>query len=631
MPSQRNISRRSCRMMLGSTSGISFVLGVCAVFSQSNGRVPTLAMPPASPYAPADVTFEDVTASSGLGRFRHVAGSPSKPYLPDTTGSGVAIFDYDNDGWPDIYLVNALSHAARRGEILPERAALFRNNHDGTFTDVTARAGLANERWGAGVCVGDFDNDGWEDLYVTNLGVSRLYHNNADGTFTDVAEKAGVAVHTWATGCSFGDYNSDGRLDLYVAGYVDFDWNHPPPPGQLDFAPVPLNPQTHGPRGQRQLIGLGAAYDPGMPYCTFLGTRVACGPLGLRGAPDFLFRNNGDGTFRDMTREAKVEDRAGFYGFSVAWADLDDDGRPDIVVANDSTPNFVYHNRGDGTFEEIGRVCGLGTNADGRAQANMGMAVGDYDHDGRDDLFFTTFSHDSYTLQHNNGGLDFMEMSQQGGLSEITFPFLGWGAEFLDYDNDGWLDILTANGHIYPQADGSSWNTSYRQRPLLFRNCRNGRFADVSGNLGAGFCRPRSSRGSAVGDLFNDGSLDLVFNVIDDQPALLRNRGGNRARHWITFKLTGDPARRTPRDAIGAIVFCTAGGFRQRGEVASGRSYLSQDDLRIHFGLGRAERVDRLEVLWPGGFHETIRVPGVDRLFHILEGKGIQSGGGVAK
>ena len=611
--------------------GIIFLIVSLAAWSQKNRpahEVTTRAVPPPSPHAAKGVEYEDVTAASGIGRFRYLAGEPLKPYLPETTGSGVALLDYDNDGWLDIYLVNSLSHAARKGQAPPLPSALFRNNKDGTFTNVTAKAGVENNRWGTGVCAGDFNNDGWEDLYVANLGQARLYRNNRDGTFTDVAEKAGVMVNMWATGCAFGDYNGDGLLDLYVAGYVDFDWNHPPPPGESSETPGKpdrLGGQLPAPAlGQDRGGTSGAAYDPGLPFCTFLGMRVACGPLGMKGAPDFLFRNNGDGTFTDVTRQAGVVDTKGYYGFAVGWVDIDDDGRPDIVVANDSNPNFVYHNRGDGTFEEIGVLSGLGTNADGRAQANMGMAVGDYDHDGKNDFFFTTFSNDSYTLQRNNGNFDFVEVTQLAGLGAVTIPFLGWGAEFLDYDNDGWLDILAANGHVYPQVDRHSRFTSYQQRTLLFRNLRNGKFADVTGSLGPGITKPKSSRGAAVGDLFNDGDLDIVLSNVDSQPTLLRNRGANRAGHWVTLKLIGDPAQKTPRDAIGTVVFCAAGGFRQRGEVASGRGYISQSDLRIHFGLGAAERVEKLEIVWPNGSRETVALPGVDRFFTIEQGKGIR-------
>jgi hypothetical protein len=583
--------------------------------------VSTRLAPPPSPYATKGVTYQDITAAAGLTRFRHEAGDPLKPYLPETTGSGVALFDYDNDGWVDIYFVNAMSQAARLGRAAPRGSALFRNNHDGTFTDVTSKAGVANNRWGTGVCVGDYDNDGREDLFVANLGLSRLYHNNGDGTFSDVADKSGVIVNTWATGCAFGDYDGDGLLDLYVAGYVDFDWNNPPPAGESSEA---LRAPAAGNKAAASPGMTGAAYDPGQPFCSYLGMRVACGPLGLKGARDFLFHNNGDGTFTEVSRKAGVFDEKLYYGFSVAWVDLDDDGRLDLVVANDSNPNYVYHNRGDGTFEEIGILCGLGANANGRAQAYMGMGVGDYDHDGRNDFFFTTFSNDNYTVHHNNGKLDFTDVSQSVGLGLVTIPFLGWGAEFLDYDNDGWLDILAANGHVYPQMDRASQFTSYEQRTQLFRNLHSNKFVDVSGNLGAGMTRPKASRGAAVADLFNAGSLDIVLSNMDSAPTMLRNRGANRAGHWIGLKLEGDPARKTPRDAIGSVVFCTAGGFRQRAEIASGRGYISQSDLRIHFGLGSVDHVDKLEVLWANGGRDTVTIPNVDRFYTIVQGKGIR-------
>ncbi len=595
-------------------------------------EVLTRAVPPPSREAMQGVDYQDVTEASGLGRFQHIAGEPLKPYLPETTGSGLALLDFDNDGWVDIYFVNSLTHAARRGKEKPLPSALFRNNGDGTFTNVTANAGVENNRWGTGVCAGDFDNDGWADLYVVNLGKSRLYRNNGNGSFTDVAPEAGVQVDLWATGCAFGDYDRDGRLDLYVAGYVEFDWENPPPAGESSedaesgnrpalrsASDSPARPASNDRGGMS-----GAAYDPGQPFCTFLGMRVACGPLGMKGAPDFLFRNNGDGTFDDVTRKAGVVDEQLYYGFAVGWVDLDDDARLDLVVANDSKPNYVYHNQGDGTFEEIGYLSGLGTNADGRAQAYMGMAIGDYNHDGTSDFFLTTFSNDNYSLYLNRGNLDFNDVTQTAGLGSITIPFLGWGALFLDYDNDGWLDILAANGHVYPQVDEHSRFTSFRQRTLLVRNLRNGKFVDVTGSLGTGMARPKSSRGAAVGDLFNDGDLDIVLINVDEPPTLLRNRGGNSAGHWLSLQLIGDPARQTPRDAIGSVVFCEAGGFRQKGEVASGRSYVSQSDLRVHFGLGAAERVAKLEIRWSNGESETIAIPAVNRFYTVVQGEGIR-------
>ena len=595
-----------------------FVLWL-VVLAPSFQQVPTLAAPSPSANAARGVTFKNITEASGLGTFEHRAGSPDKPYLPETIGSGVALFDYDNDGWLDVYLVNALSDQARKGEAPPNSAALFHNNQDGTFTDVTAQAGVANQRWGTGVCAGDINNDGWEDLYVANFGKSRLYVNNGDGTFTDAAERAGVQVDTWATGCAFGDYNRDGLLDLYVAGYVDFHWDDPPPPGGSAARPMAEASGTTG-----TAPATGAAYSPDLPACIYYGISVACGPKGLAPAGDFLFRNEGDGRFRDVTEKSRLREAKNSYGLAVAWVDVDDDGLPDIVVANDSMPNFLYHNLGDGTFEEIAVLSGLGTNGDGHEQAYMGIAVGDYNRDGRNDFFFTTFAGDNYTLHRNNGNLDFSDVTLQSGLLAVTLPFLGWGTEFFDHDNDGWLDILAANGHIFPQADPASWGTSYLQRTLLFRNLGAGKFVDVSGSLGSGFTSPKSSRGAAVGDLFNDGGLDVVLNNLDGAPTVLRNRRAGDPGHWITVRLVGNPALKTPRDAIGAVVFCRAGGFRQRGEVASGRGYLSQGDLRVHFGLGAAKQVDHLDIIWPNGPRESYTLTSVDRILVIEQGKGIR-------
>lgn len=591
--------------------------------------VPTQIAPPPSQLAAPGVTFEDVSIESGVVRFRYTAGEPLKPFLPETTGGGVALLDFDNDGRMDIYLVNSLTHRARVGSEMPKGSALLRNNGDGSFADVTAAAGLANNRWGTGVCAGDFNNDGWPDLFVANLGKSRLYVNRK-GKFEDVAENAHVQVDLWATGCAFGDYNGDGLLDLFVAGYVDFDWNHPPPPGESSETIAraggllkSVGPIARPVADDKGGMG-GAAYDQGAPFCTFLGMRVACGPMGIKGAPDFLFRNRGDGTFEDVTARAGVEDKQLSYGFSVAWVDLDNDGKLDLVVANDSRPNYAYHNKGDGTFQEVGLLGGLATNGDGRAQAYMGMAVGDYNRDGLTDFFFTTFSNDNYALHRNRGKLDFDDVSLAAGIGAATIPFLGWGTEFFDYDNDGWLDIMAANGHVYPQVDKHSAFTTYRQRTLVFRNLGKGTFIDVGGNLGPGINRPKSSRGAAVGDLFNDGDLDIVLSNMDEPATLLRNRGGNKSGHWITLKLIGDPAKKTPRDAIGTVVYCESAGGRQKAEVFSGRGYVSQSDPRIHFGLGKSAKVDKLEIHWANSEVEAVAVPAVDRILTVVQGKGIQ-------
>ena len=593
-----------------------------AAAAPSSPQVATLAVPPSSSSAAEGITFKDIAKTSGLGAFEHRAGSREKRYLPETIGSGVALFDYDNDGWLDVYLLNALSEEARRGKAPHNAAALFHNDQDGSFTDVTTEAGVSNHRWGAGVCAGDIDNDGWEDVYVTNFGKSRLYLNNGDGTFTDAAEQAGVQVDTWATGCAFGDYNADGLLDLYVAGYVNFDWDDPPPPG--GSAARPSAESSGRERAAGSAPGTGAAYSPDLPACVYYGISVACGPKGLAPAADFLFRNEGNGRFRDVTKTSRLREAKNSYGLAVTWVDADDDGALDIVVANDSMPNFLYHNLGDGTFEEIGMLSGLGTNGDGLEQAYMGIAVGDYNHDGRNDFFFTTFAGDNYTLHRNNGNLDFSDVTLQSGMLAVTLPFLGWGTQFFDHDNDGWLDLLAANGHIFPQANPASWGTSYLQRTLLFRNLGDGKFADVSGSLGSGFTRPKSSRGAAVGDLFNNGGLDIVLNNLDGRPTVLRNELAGDEGHWITVRLIGNPELRTPRDAIGAVVFCRAGRFRQRGEVASGGGYLSQSDLRVHFGLGAAKKIDDLEIIWSNGQRENFTISPVDRILVIEQGKGIR-------
>jgi enediyne biosynthesis protein E4 len=581
----------------------------------------TIATPPPSAEAAPGVAFVDVTSAAGLASFRHVSGSAEKNYIIDATGSGAALVDYDNDGWVDAYLVNGSTWAALAGREPAPPAALFHNNRDGTFTDVTAAAGVGNGRWGQGVCAGDFDNDGWIDLYVTNYGRNRLYHNNGNGTFTDVGEAAGVAVDSWSTGCAFGDYDGDGKLDLFVAGYIKLDPARlPPAPPGPGGARKPEGPAASPPPEEQR--GMGAAYRPGMPYCEYRGQPVMCGPRGLKGAPDHLFHNNGDGTFTDVSVRAGVADAAGFYGFGVAFFDFDDDGKLDLFVANDSTPNYLYRNQGDGTFKDVSYASGAALDETGREQAHMGVAIGDYDNDGRDDIHVTNFADDSNVLYHNDGHGLFSDVSYAAGIGRPSVPFLGWGAAFVDYDNDGRLDLFVVNGHVYPLVDRFDWNTSYRQRPLLFRNV-GGRFVEVGGSAGPAMAGAWPSRGLAVGDVDNDGDVDALVNNIDDAPALLRNDGGNRAGHWLTVRLVGDPARKCPRDAIGSVVYCTAGGVRMRGEVASGRSQLSQSDLRVHFGLGAATRVERLEVRWANGPTAAYDVPSVDAFVVIDQSRGL--------
>jgi hypothetical protein len=584
---------------------------------------PTQRTPLAPANATAGVTYRDITAAAGLSGFKHVSGSADKNYIIEAIGSGVALWDFDNDGYIDIYLVNGSTlDRLERGAAAPS-AALFRNNGDGTFTDVTVERGVTNERWGQGVCAGDFDNDGFEDLYVTNFGKNRLYRGDTHGRFRDVAEAAGVAGDGWSTGCAFGDYDGDGWLDLFVAGYVSLDLRNLPPPAAA-ARPSSSAPQSSAPaaRSDGGSPRMGASYSPGAAVCTYRGERVMCGPRGLKGAPDHLYHNNRDGTFTDVSGEAGVADHKGLYGLGVAWFDMDDDGRLDLFVANDSGPNYVYKNIGNGHFEDISYASGAALDAEGREQAHMGVAVGDYNNDGRDDLHITNFANDSNVLYRNEGGGIFSDVTAQLGLALATTPFLGWGTDFLDYDNDGWQDLLVVNGHIYPAADHFQWNTSYAQRTLLFRNGGGSRFEDIGAAAGGVLSTPRVSRGSAVGDLDNDGGLDIVINNLDDRPTVARNEGGAKAGHWLTVRLIGDPVKKCPRDAIGSVVFVTAGGVRHRGEVASGRGQISQSDLRVHVGLGRDTAVSKLEVRWANGVPVTYLIDRVDASVTIAQATG---------
>ncbi|HEX8847191.1 MAG TPA: CRTAC1 family protein [Pyrinomonadaceae bacterium] len=555
----------------------------------------------------APVVFEDMTARTPLANFRHRSGSPMKDYIVDGTSGGAAIFDYDNDGRPDIYLLNGSTFEALRGKEKPPRAALYRNLGNWQFEDVTDKAGVANERWGMGVAVGDYDNDGRPDMYVGNYGVSRLYHNNGDGTFTDVAEKLGVARKGWSTGASFGDYDRDGRLDLFVPGYVEFDINNLPP----------------NPSEARKPSSIGKN------FCMFRGYPVLCGPRGLKGEMDTLYHQKPDGTFEDVSEKAGVTDPHRYYGFSSAFIHANEDELLDLIVVNDSTPKLFYINKGDGTFEETGYPSGVALNENGREQAGMGLGVGDYDNDGRVDFYITNFSDDSNTLLHNDGEGLFTDVTFQAGHGESTYPFLGWGASFVDFDNDGWKDVLVANGHVYHLVDDSQWGTSYAQQMLLFRNIqRTGSareervFERVGAAPGSGLALAIPARGMAVGDLDGDGRLDAVVNNMDSKPTLLRNVM-KPVGHWLSLRLEGSVAKKSPKDAVGAIAYVTVGRVRQRQDVLSGAGYSSQNDLRLHFGLGAAARIDKLEIVWPDGARETISVPGVDRVLTIVEGKGI--------
>jgi len=535
------------------------------------------------------VIFMDIAEKAGLTKWQHRMGAPEKSFIPETVGSGVGLIDYDNDGWLDIYLVNGSTFDAESGKATPPHAALFHNNHDGTFTDVAAKAGVTNDRWGFGAAVADYDNDGWPDIYVSNWGKSRLYHNNHDGTFTDVAEKAGVTFDGWATGATWGDYDGDGRLDLFVPGYVHFD------------------PKV-------QMVGEGAK----MP-CQFRGEKVMCGPRGLPGEKDHLFHNNGDGTFTDVSVKAGVQDKDGYYGLASLFIDLNGDGKVDLLVADDSTPNYLYLNKGDGTFEDASFASGYALNENGRETASMGIAAGDYRHNGLIDLYNTTFSDDYNPLYRNDGDANFTDISYEMGIAEPTIPFLGWGTVFLDYDNDGWLDLFVANGHVYPIVDHTNWGTSFKQRPLLFHNV-NGRFSLMPAVEGTGLAKVAVGRGLAYGDLFNDGKVDLVVNNLDGTPSLFRNVTKTE-HHWVGLKLVGGV--KSPRDAVGATVYVTANGFRQRADVISGGSFSSTVDPRVHFGLGAATKIEAVEVHWPSGAVEKGTLPGIDGIYTVTEGKGI--------
>ncbi len=548
------------------------------------------------------IVFQNIARQAGLTKWHHTAGTPEKKLILEAKGPGVCLIDYDNDGWLDIYLVNGSTYDALSGKTTPPHAALFHNNHDGTFTDVTEKAGVANDRWGYGCAVGDYDNDGWPDLYVTNYGKNRLYRNNRDGTFTDVAEKAGVTVGLWSTGATFGDYDGDGRLDLFTAAYAQIDLDNPPLPGSKAASQA---------------------------TCLYRGVQVMCGPRGLKGEHDHLFHNNGDGTFTDVSKKLGVDNPNGYYGLGALFADVNNDGRPDLLVANDSTPNYLYINKGDGTFEDASYESGYALNADGREVANMGIAAGDYENNGHLSIVNTDFADDYNVLFQNDGTGVFSDISYQAGIAVSSIPFVGFGDGFLDYDNDGWKDLLIVNGHVYPQVDQHpEWGQSYAQRPLLYRNMGNGKFELVPAVEGTGLAVVTVGRGAAFGDIFNDGKIDVVINSMDGAPILLRNVNPDH-HHWVEARLVGGVEPRTgkasPRDAVGATAYLTANGMRQREDVLSGGSYLSSNDLRIHFGIGDATDAGTLEIHWPSGAKETLRLPAVDRIYTIEEGKGITS------
>ena len=529
------------------------------------------------------VIFTDITKSSGI-HFLNSA-SQDKRYIVESMGGGVALFDFDNDGLLDIYLVNSYTVEAALAHRPRPQAALYRNRGNGTFEDVAGKAGVADPGWAMGVAVADYDNDGFDDLYVTCFGPNRLYRNRGNGTFEDVTSKSGVGDPRFSTGAAWADFDRDGDLDLFVANYVAF---------KLDDLPQ---------------FGKG-------PLCKYRGVPVQCGPRGLPGSGDALYRNNGDGTFTDVSAAAKVDDAIGYYGLGVVWTDYNDDGWPDIIVANDATPNYAYRNNRDGTFTEEGLALGIAVDENGTEQGSMGLTIGDYDRDGRLDLFVTNFSDEYNALYRRNPNGTFTDVSRASKTAAASIPYVGWGTKFFDYDNDGWLDLLVVNGHVYPQIEGAYPGGFYRQRKLFYRNLKNGTFEEIAASLGKGFMEPRASRGAAFGDFDEDGDIDIIVNDLDGPPMLLRNEGGSAAGHWISLKLAGTKSN---RNAVGAKVRVKTGNLVQIDEVRSGDSYLSHSDWRLHFGLGAATSVDEIEIQWPTGKTQTLRNVVADKVIVIRE------------
>ena len=528
----------------------------------------------------------DITASTGI-TFEHLS-SPEQKYIVESMSGGVALIDYDRDGWPDIYFTNAQSvEMAQAGK--RARSALYRNNHDGTFTDVTDKAGVGFPCWAQGAVVGDYNNDGWPDLLVTCFGGVVLYRNNGDGTFSDVTKAAGLAGDTlWATGAAFGDYDGDGWADLFVSHYVDFHLDNMAAFGSKDT-------------------------------CKYEGIEVQCGPRGLKGAPDNLYHNNRDGTFTDVSKKSGVSDPEQRYGLTAVWSDFDNDGKLDLLVTNDGQPNYLYKGDGTGRFTDAGFTSGVAYNENGQAQANMGVALGDYLHTGRFSIFLSHFDNEYAALYRNEGGMSFAEVSVASGVAKASRGGVGWGDAFVDFANRGWPDIFLVNGHVYPQVDTVPTGPRYREPMVLMENQRNGAFKDLSKEAGLAIQTPRVCRGMAIGDLFNDGKLEAVVENLVGSPVILRPEGGAN-HHWISFQLEGTKSNRL---ALNARVRVTAGHTVQVAEVLSGGSYLSQNDLRLHFGLGEQEKVDKAEVLWPDGKIEIFTGLVAGRYYSVREGAGV--------
>ena len=577
-------------------------LGGVAVEHKTSARRPS----PAASGHSLGFRFTDVAAQAGLGRALNITGAVTdKRYLLEEMGCGVAFLDYDNDGWTDIFMVNGT-----RFDDLPPGPPpsnfLFHNNHDGTFTDVTEKAGLVHTGWGQGCCVGDYDNDGFDDLFVTYWGQNVLYHNNGDGTFTDVTEKAGLVQPgphpRWNVACCFLDYDLDGHLDLFVANYVNFDPKIAPAPGAD-------------------------------PLCRYYGIAVPCGPQGMGGGTNILYHNRGNGTFEDVSVASGVSVPrgspdpyvvhanwipAGSYGMGAAAADFDNDGWPDIYVSCDEAPSLLYHNNHDGTFTEFGVPAGCALSGNGATQGGMGVAVGDYDCDGWLDILKPNFAGENISLYRSNRNGTFYDAVYQAGLAAATAN-VGWGAGFQDFDNDGWRDIFVSTGHTYPQVEGRGLMTNYASPKVLYRNKGNGVFENVAPQAGPGINTPHVSRGCAFGDYDNDGDVDVVVINMNGAPSLLRNdcTAGN---NWIKVKCVGVKSNRS---AIGARVKVVTGNHTQLDEVMSGASYVSHNDFRLHFGLGRAPQADLIEVRWPSGLVEKFKNIEANQLITLREGAGI--------
>ncbi len=552
--------------------------------------------PTVQPYPPegghtGPAWFTDVAPQAGLTMLNVNGESATKPYIIETTGSGVAVLDFDRDGWQDILVLNGQTLPGETSTVAHPTSHLYRNNHDGTFQDVTKKAGLDVTGWAQGACVGDYDNDGYDDVYITYFGANRLYHNERNGVFKEVSGAAGVGGtgKNWGTGCAFVDYDRDGKLDLMVANYVDLDINSMPKPGQ------------------------------GMT-CMWKGAPVMCGPRGMASTPNILYHNAGNGRFEDVSLKSGVTKTSGHYCFSISTLDYNRDGWPDIYVACDSTPSILYRNNHDGTFTDVASDSGAAYDEDGREQAGMGSAIGDYDGDGWPDIFKTNFSDDTSSLYRNNRDGTFTPAVFTAGLG-LNTEFLGWGAMFLDLDNSSWPSVLLVNGHVYPQVDSAHLGASYKEPRLLYLNLGNGKFRDISKEAGPGCSEPASSRGLATADFWNDGRESAVVNNIDSRPMLMVNRAANK-NHWLGVVVQGT---RSNRDGIGAEVKVKAGEHSWVQEVRSGSSYLSSSDLRPHFGLGASEAVDSIEVRWPSGVRENFpAVPKVDRFVTVTEGSGSQ-------